>query len=80
MVRYREVMARFDPTSFDLTDFDVTKLASDAAERAGDAVQTGVETASHLAREATYVTVGLGILTFQRAQVRRREIERSLRR
>ena len=76
MVRYREVMARFDPTSFDLTDFDVTHLANEAAERACDVVQT----AGHLAREATYVTVGLSILTFQRAQVRRREIERSLRR
>jgi hypothetical protein len=28
----------------------------------------------------TYVTVGLGVLTIQRLQVRRRELERSLRR
>lgn len=77
-------MARFDPTSYDLTDFDVARLATDAADRAGDVVQSAVQntvgTATHLAREATYVTVGLGILTFQRAQVRRREIVRALRR
>lgn len=73
-------MARFDPTSFDLTDFDVAKLANEAADRAGDIVDSGVRSASHLAREATYVTVGLSVLTFQRAQVRRREIERAIRR
>ncbi len=32
-----------------------------------------------LARDATFTAVGLGLLTFQRAQVRRRELERSLR-
>ena len=34
--------------------------------------------AADLAKDATYVTVGLGLLSFQRAQVRRREFERSL--
>lgn len=54
-----------DPTSVDLTDLDLTAIAGRAAE---------------LAKDATYVTVGLGVLGFQRAQVRRREIERRLRR
>ena len=31
------------------------------------------------ARELGYIAVGFGVLGFQRAQVRRREIERSLR-
>jgi hypothetical protein len=35
--------------------------------------------AAGLAREATYVAVGLGVLGYQRAQVRRREFERSRR-
>ena len=33
-----------------------------------------------VARELTYTAVGLGVLAYQRAQVRRREIERELRR
>lgn len=36
--------------------------------------------ANALAKDMTYVTVGLGVLSFQRAQVRRREFERALRR
>lgn len=65
-------MARWsplDPTRVDLTDFDVPAIAGRVADRV-----TG------LAKDATYVTVGLGLLTVQRAQVRRREIERSLHR
>jgi hypothetical protein len=54
-----------DPTRVDLTDLDLTAIAGRAAD---------------LAKDATYVTVGLGVLGFQRAQVRRREIERRLRR
>lgn len=29
-------------------------------------------------QDATYVAIGLGILTFQRAQVRRRELQKDL--
>jgi hypothetical protein len=32
----------------------------------------------HVLRETAYVGVGLGVLAFQRAQVRRRELERAL--
>ncbi len=33
-----------------------------------------------LVRESVYITVGFGVLTFQRIQVRRREAERQVRR
>ncbi len=61
---------RLDPTCIDLTDFDVVRAVRDTV---GSPVVTR---AAELARDATYVTVGLGLLTFQRAQVRRREFER----
>lgn len=34
------------------------------------------DAATNLVKDSIYVTVGLGVLTFQRLQVRRREIER----
>ena len=59
-----------DPTRLDLTRVDLVRvLESDEARRAAE-----------IARDALYVTVGLGVLGVQRAQVRRRELERSLRR
>jgi hypothetical protein len=65
--------SRLDPTCIDLTDFDVVRMV-----RATVGVPV-VTRAAALARDATYVTVGLGLLGFQRAQVRRREFERSRR-
>lgn len=62
--------------SVDLTHFDLTPVAR-AARNTSEAA---ARRAADLAKEATYVSVGLGLLTFQRAQVRRREIERALRR
>jgi hypothetical protein len=56
--------------SFDLTDVDLVPAARQVV-RAGNA-------AGSLARDATYTAVGLGILSFQRLQVRRRELERAL--
>lgn len=67
-----------DPTRVDLTNFDVT--AVDPAALAGRAADRAANLATTLAKDAAYVTVGLGLLTVQRAQVRRREIERRLRR
>jgi hypothetical protein len=67
---------RFDPTSIDLTDFDVVRAVHDTVELGAALAGRAAE----LAKDATYVTVGLGLLSFQRAQVRRREFERSLRR
>jgi hypothetical protein len=34
------------------------------------------DAATNLVKDSIYVTVGLGVLTFQRLQVRRRELER----
>ena len=62
--------------SVDLTNFDLAPAAK-TLRRAGTAVTS---TAANVATEATYTAVGLGLLTYQRIQVRRREIERELRR
>lgn len=67
---------RFDPTHVDLTDFDVVRAIRETVDVGGSvAARVG-----ELARDATYVTVGLGLLGYQRLQVRRREFERSRRR
>lgn len=51
--------------SYDLTDFDLSRLDLDRVAR--------------LARDTAYVTVGAGVLGIQRANVRRLEAERLLR-
>ena len=61
--------------SVDLTNFDVV-AATKTMRDAGDQVAA---TAAVVARETAYTVVGLGLLTYQRLQVRRREIERELR-
>ncbi len=63
---------RLDPTHVDLTNFDLTQID----QVTGAVAQRAVD----LAKDAAYVTVGLGLLSYQRMQVRRRELERSLRR
>ena len=50
--------------AFDLSRLDATSLA---------AIDDRIVTA---ARDAAYVTIGFGVLAFQQAQVRRREIEK----
>jgi hypothetical protein len=67
---------RFDPTSIDLTDVDLVRAIRGTVEVGGSLAAR----ATGLAKDATYVTVGLGLLGYQRAQVRRREFERSQRR
>jgi hypothetical protein len=67
-------MASF--TSIDLTNFDLAR----AAKSARDATEPIAARAANLALDATYVTIGLGLLSFQRVQVHRREFERALRR
>jgi hypothetical protein len=73
---HRSRSPRFDPTSIDLTDVDLVRALRQATSVGGSLPARAVD----LARDATYVTVGLSLLTFQRAQVRRRELERALRR
>lgn len=67
---------RFDPTSIDLTDVDIVRAIRGTVDVGGSLAAR----AAGLARDATYVTVGFGLLGYQRAQVRRREYERSRRR
>ncbi len=62
--------------SVDLTNFDLAPAVK-TIRQTGDAAAS---TATGLARDAAYTAVGLGVLTYQRIQVRRREIERELRR
>ena len=58
--------------SVDLTNFDIA-AANRTIRKSGDAVASA---ATDVARDALYTAVGLGVLTYQRVQVRRREIER----
>lgn len=59
----------------DLTNFDVAPAARLARSASASLANRAVE----LAKDATYVSVGLGVLTYQRVQVQRRDIERALR-
>jgi hypothetical protein len=70
---------RFDPTCIDLTDFDVERIVRSTVSTAGTAGGSVAHRLVDVARDATYVSVGLGILGLQRAQVRRRDLERRLR-
>lgn len=54
----------------DLTNFDVKKNL----EAARDNTKRAVEMATNLTKDVAYVTVGSGVLAFQQAQVRRREV------
>jgi len=66
---------RFDPTNIDLTDVDLVSAIRGSVDLGGSLAAR----ATALAMDATYVTVGLSLLGYQRAQVRRREFERSRR-
>lgn len=59
----------------DLTNFDVAPAARRARNVSFSIAQRGAD----IAKDATYVGVGLGLLAFQRAQVQRRQIERTRR-
>ncbi len=72
---HRRSGPRFDPTNIDLTNLDLVRTVRDGVDVGGALAGR----ATSLVRDATYVTVGLGLLTYQRAQVRRREFERSRR-
>lgn len=55
--------------NIDLTKFDVSKVA---AKFHLPTINT--EPVIQFAKDAAYVTIGVGVLTFQKTQVRRREI------
>ena len=61
--------------SVNLTNFDLAPAARTAQHVSGTVARRTID----VAKDATYVGVGLGLLLFQRAQVQRREFERSLR-
>ncbi len=61
--------------SVDLTNFDLAP----AARQVRDAGETVTSIAVGASKEAAYTAIGLGILTYQRIQVRRRELEKTLR-
>jgi hypothetical protein len=68
---------RFDPTSLDLTDFDVSAMLDSDA---GRAARTAVGTAAVGVREVTYVTVGFAVLGLRQLQTRRRALAKVLHR
>jgi hypothetical protein len=73
-------VTNFPLTNVDLTNFDVAAmLASDPARAAGAVVGGIVGVTITAVREATYVTVGLTVLGFRRAQSKRFDVERALR-
>ncbi len=59
-------MSPITAPSFDLSHFDLRALAD-----LDDKVVA-------VARDAAYIAIGFGVLTFQQAQVRRREIEKAV--
>ncbi|MEP1122567.1 MAG: hypothetical protein ABJH68_01590 [Ilumatobacter sp.] len=60
---------------------DLTGSALEPAVRQARGVSDAVTSAAvEISKEAVYTAVGLGILAYQRVQVRRREIEKSLQR
>jgi hypothetical protein len=50
---------RVDPTSIDLTDFDLVRAFRGTVDAGGSLTARATE----LAKDATYVTVGLGLLS-----------------
>lgn len=55
--------------SIDLTKFDLSKVAASVHLPA-----INTEPAIQFAKDAAYITIGIGMLAFQKTQVRRREI------
>jgi len=65
--------------AIDLTDVDLVPVIRQASRATRSATGRVGGIASKVAKDATYTAVGLGVLTWQRLQVRRRQLERSLR-
>lgn len=56
-------MSRLATPSFDLSNLDLSGLDTKVVA---------------VARDAAYITIGFGVLAFQQAQVRRRELEKAI--
>ncbi|MEL6890432.1 MAG: hypothetical protein AAFP84_02445 [Actinomycetota bacterium] len=65
--------------AIDLTDVDLVPAFRRASHVTNVAAKRASGLATKVAKETTYTAVGLGLLTWQRLQVRRRELERALR-
>jgi len=65
---------KFDVKKFDVTKLDVSKLPLPNIDVAKIASAPGVQRA----KDVGYTAVGFGVLAFQKAQVRRREIAESV--
>ncbi len=63
----------------DLTGFDLVPLVRRARRASSGLASRAASVAAATAKTTTYTAVGLGLLTYQRAQVRRRELEREMR-
>jgi len=65
--------------AIDLTDVDLVPAIRQVSRATRSATGRVSGMATRVAKDTTYTAVGLGVLTWQRLQVRRREFERSLR-
>ena len=61
--------------SMDLTNFDLAPAARNAQKLSGAIAHR----ATGAAQDATYIAVGLGLMAFQKAQVQRHNLSKSLR-
>ncbi|MET0908581.1 MAG: hypothetical protein ABWZ99_03855 [Ilumatobacteraceae bacterium] len=78
MVAKRDrALTELDLTNIDLTNFDVAAMFDSDL---GRLARTTLGMAAGAVRETTYVGVGFTVLGIQRLQVRRRDLERALRR
>ncbi len=76
-----DLVTRLDLTNFGPAHLDLSALTDTSAARAARAgLSKTAGVTARVVREATYISVGLTLLGIQRAQVRRRGFERSLRR
>lgn len=73
-------LTRLDPTHVDLTNFDLHGIVRSARHGSDRLAAEVTHRAVDLAKDAAYVSVGLGLLNYQRARVRGRELSRSMRR
>lgn len=61
--------------SFDLPTMDLTSLDLGAiADKVGAQISALDDTVTEAAKDALYISIGLGVLAIQQAQVRRREL------